>query len=119
MTEVENKGEVELQPTSDEKTMATLIHVLGIFFGVFSTLIIWLIQKDKSKYVDHHGKQNMNWQLTLIIGYFASFILMFVLIGFLTIIAIGVLDLVFSILAAVAANKGERYKFPVAIPFIR
>ena len=103
---------------SDERLWATLIHVRGIFFGFLVPLIGYLVLKDRGPLVRQHSATALNFQLTVLIGYVASWILMFVLIGFVTYLAVWVYSIVFAIIAAVAANKGEGYKYPLAIPFI-
>ena len=104
-------------PSKDENTMAMLIHVTSIFTGFLGPLIIWLIKKDESPFVDRHGKTSLNFQFTLLIGYFVSAILFIILIGILTFLALIVCGLVFPIIAAIAANKGEEYSYPLAIKF--
>ncbi len=99
--------------------MALLVHVSAIFTGFVGPLIIWLIKKDESPFVDRHGKTALNFQFTLLIGYIASIILFIVLIGILTFFACLVLGIVFPIIAAIAANKGEEYTYPMSIKFIK
>ena len=110
---------------SDARMWATFAH-LGIVAGwiiplatVLVPLIIWLIQKDKSAFVDRHGRAALNFQLTMIIGFVIGGILTLVYIGIFIIAALGVLDLIFSILAAVAANKGEEYKYPFSLELVK
>ena len=67
--------------SQDEKTMAMLIHLSGIFTGFVGPLIIWLIKKDESPFVDRHGKTALNFFITLAIAAFVSVILIIVLIG--------------------------------------
>ena len=104
---------------------ATFAH-LGIVAGwiiplatVLVPLIIWLIQKEKSAFVDRHGRAALNFQLTMIIGFVIGGILTLVYIGIFIIAALGVLDLIFSIMAAVAANKGEEYKYPFSLELVK
>ncbi len=105
--------------SKDENTMALLIHVTAIFTGFVGPLIIWLIKKDESSFIDRHGKSALNFQFTLIIGYIVSVILFIVLIGILTFFACLILGLVFPIIAAIAANKGEEYTYPLSIKFMK
>lgn len=106
-------------PASDERTMAMLCHLLGIFTGFLGPLIIWLIKKDSSPFVDDQGKEALNFQITVIIGYVAAFVLSFVLIGFLIGPAVFVLSVVFCVLATMKANSGVAYRYPLNIRFIR
>lgn len=110
---------------SDARLWATFAH-LGIVAGfiiplatVLVPLIIWLVFKDKSAFVDRHGRSALNFQLTMLIAFAVAGILTVVYIGFLLLVAVGVLNLVFSIIAAVAANKGEGYKYPLSLQLVK
>ena len=104
--------------TSDPKSMAVLAQVLGIVTGLIGPLIIYLVNGEKDPYVRHHSAEALNFQLTLLIAYLVSFVLMFVLIGFLLIIVVWILAIVWGIQAAMAANRGEWYRYPVSIRFV-
>lgn len=110
---------VQPMSPSDEKLWATLVHIGGIFFGPIPALIGYLVLKDRGPFVRAHTQTALNFQLTMLIGSFAGIILSFVLIGFFVLMAIGVLIIVFGIIAAVKANKGEYYSYPLTIPFIK
>jgi uncharacterized Tic20 family protein len=107
-----------LGPT-DERMWSTLIHVGGIVLGFLAPLLGYLLLKDRSAFVGENARNALNFQLTVLIGYAASVVLMLVLIGFLTYPLVWVLSIVLSILAAVAANRGEVYRYPLAIAFIK
>jgi len=98
-------------------TLAVLAHVLGVFIGLWGPLIILLAAKDKN--VKKHAKNALNWQLSSIIYYIVSFILMIILIGFLLLFAVYIVNIVFSIIAAVKASEGETWKYPLSIPFLK
>lgn len=98
--------------------MAMLIHVLIIFTGFVGPLIIWLIKKDESPFVDRHGRTALNFSITLTIAAFVSAILIIVLIGLLLLLAVMVIGIVFPIMAALKANNGEEYTYPLAIKFL-
>ncbi len=106
-------------PSNDDRNLAMLAHLLGIVSGFIGALIIWLIKKDQSAYIDEQGKEALNFQITMVIAYVASWILMFVLIGMLLIPLLMIVNLVFCILAAVAVSKGESYKYPVALRLLK
>ncbi|MEX1080334.1 MAG: DUF4870 domain-containing protein [Homoserinimonas sp.] len=110
---------VQPMSPSDEKLWATLVHVAGIFFGVIPSLIGYLILKDRGPFVRAHTQTALNFQLTMLIATFVGFVTSFILIGFLVLAAVFVLVIVFSIIAAVKANNGEYYIYPVTIPFIK
>jgi uncharacterized protein len=104
---------------ADQRLWATLIHVGGIFFGVLPSLIGYLVAKDRGAFIREHTRVALNFHLTVIIAAFACGILSIILIGVFLLIALGVLIVVFSILAAVAANAGQYYRFPLSIQFIK
>ena len=104
---------------SDEKLWATLIHVGGIVFGWLAPLIGYLVLKDRGPFVRAHTATALNFHLTVVIACIVAWFLLFVVIGIFLYIAIGVLVIVFGILAAMAANRGEYYTYPLAIKFVR
>jgi uncharacterized Tic20 family protein len=106
-----------------DNLLAILAHALGIVFGWLPPLIIWLVKKDDSEFVSRHARHALGFQLTISIALIVSFGLMFVLIGFVTIIAAYVLNILFGILASLAASKGEEYNYPkwamIPFPFVK
>ena len=109
----------------EEKNYGMLAHLLAFsgfiipFGNIIGPLVIWLMKKDESPFVDHHGKESLNFQISLIIYLVISIILCFVLIGFLLLAALGIFELVMIIMAAVKANNGEEFTYPLSIRFIR
>lgn len=109
------------QPLSpeDEKLWATLIHLGGIFFNFLPALIGYVALKDRGPFVRQQTAAALNFQITLAIaGVIGAFTIILV-IGILILVAAGIVNLIFSILAAVAANRGEHYEYPIAIRFLR
>lgn len=113
-------GQGKLSET-DEKTMSMLAHILGGVTFILGPLIIWLIKKDESPFVDDQGKEATNFQITILIGLVASFILGVVTVGCATVILsplIWVVSLIFAILGGLEANKGVAYRYPFALRLI-
>ncbi len=114
---------------SDERLYSTLIHVGGIFFGFIPSLIGYLVLKDRSAFVRDNSRNALNFQITWVGVQVANFILGVIL----SIVTLGVWGLiqglialagwvvvvVFSIIAAVASNRGEVYRYPLTIPIIK
>ena len=105
--------------TQDDKTLALLAYLLGVFTGFLGPLILWVLKKDQSKFVAFHAMQALFLHAIVVLGYILSAVLTFVLIGFLTYPAFFLLGLVFSIIAGLAANRGEWYEIPILGPFTR
>ena len=106
-------------PTSDEKTMAILSHILALFFSFIPPLIIYLLKKDESKFVAEHAKESLNFQITMFICYVISIVLMIILIGILLIWAILIADLVLIIIATVRASEGKLYRYPFSFRLVK
>lgn len=111
----------EHQPLSpsDEKLWSTLIHIGGIFFGFLPALIGYVVLKDRGPFVRQHTGTALNFQLTMLIASIIGAMLIIVIIGFFVLMAVSIVVIVFSIIAAIAANKGEAYEYPLAIAFIK
>ena len=105
-------------PTSDEKTMAILAHILALVAWFIAPLVIYLAKKD-SPYVTAHAKESLNFQLTMLIGIIISVVLMLVVIGFLLLWLLGIANLVFVIIATIKASENKLYRYPIAIRFIK
>jgi uncharacterized Tic20 family protein len=105
--------------SNDDRNLAMLAHLLGIVSGFIGALIIWLIKKDQSAFINEQGKEALNFQITVMIGYVIAWILMYVLIGILLIPVLMICNLVFCILAAVAVSKGEHYRYPIVLRLLK
>ena len=110
-------GTAQLSP-ADEKLWATLIHIGGILFGILPALIGYLVLKDKGPFIRAHTATALNFQITLLIVYIVGSILTLVIIGFLIIAVAWVLAIVFGIIAAMRANAGQPYVYPLSIKFV-
>lgn len=106
-------------PSKDDCNIAMLAHLLGIFTGFIGALVLWLVKKDESSFISDQAKEALNFQITIAIAFFVSWILAFVLIGMLLIPVLVVVNLVFCILGAVAASKGQAYKYPFALRLVK
>ena len=93
-----------------------LIIPLG---GIVGPLVMWLTQREKHPFVDEAGKQALNFNISIVIYAIVSAIAILILIGILFLVAVVVVWVVFVIIAAVKANNGEPYSYPLAIPFFR
>jgi uncharacterized Tic20 family protein len=107
--------------TAEERQWGMLGHVGMILLGFVAPLIVYLTKKDESQFLKHHGIEGLNFAITQAIYFFINIILMFVLIGFITFPLQYIAMIVFAIMAGVAANRGEYYKYPtfMAFPIIK
>jgi uncharacterized protein len=105
----------------DARTMAMLAHLLGALFSVLGSLIIWILKKDSSPFVDSQGKEAVNFQLTVLIAHVAAYILFAATCGLLFFLPIitALLQLIMGIIGAMQANNGVDYRYPFNIRFIK
>jgi uncharacterized Tic20 family protein len=113
------------QPMSpaDEKLWAILVHVGSLVLswsglGWLVALIGYLVLKDRGPFVRAHTATALNFHLTMLIAYIVGVVLIIVFVGFLVIAAVSVVIIVFGIIAALAANRGEYYEYPISIKFV-
>lgn len=109
----------------EEKTYGMLCHLLAFsgviipFGNIIGPLVIWLLKKDQSSYVDMQGKESLNFQISNMIYTFISNLLMFVLIGFITTPLLFVFWIVFTIIGSIRASEGTAYRYPLTIRFFK
>ena len=115
-------------PTKDEQNLAVLCYILGIFTWIIGPLIIWLVKKDSSKFLDDQGKEVINWGITITIAAVVLFLFGLVLsyipiLGFLVMIllrlALFACALIFTIMGAMQVSKGVAYRFPFSLRLIK
>ncbi|ALN65368.1 MULTISPECIES: DUF4870 domain-containing protein [Lysobacter] len=110
--------------SQDEKTwgmlahLSTLVGLIIPFGSVLGPLVVWLIKKDTMPFAAEQGKEALNFNITVLIAFIVSAILTIVLIGFLLMLAVGLAWLVLTIMAALAANKGESYRYPMTLRLV-
>ena len=105
-------------PTADDKNIAVLTHLAGTIFSIFPSLIVWLLKKDDSPYIAEQAREALNFQITVLIAYAISSVLIIILIGFLAMGIVWLGNIVLCIVAAIAASKGEHYRYPLTLRLI-
>lgn len=111
--------------TRDEKLWGMLCHISAFAFFIFpfgnilAPLILWMIKKDESPYIDRNGKESLNFQISMILYAIISALLVLILIGFILLFALLLLDFILVVVAAIKANDGIEYKYPMTIQFIK
>ena len=129
--ENENKEEVAAGEAKDSGAISKDARMWGMFchlaglcgyiipFGnILGPLIIWQLKKEDS-FVDDQGKEALNFQISIMIYVIVSALLMFLCIGIFLLIAVAIFNLVFLLIAAIKANDGESYRYPLTIRLIK
>jgi len=114
------------QPQQEERTWAALCHaaafatfVLPTLGSIIGPLVVWLVKKDVSPFVNDQGREAINFQISFLIYAVVSLVLCFVLIGIPLLIALGIFWLIEVIVASVNASNGIAHRYPLSIPFIK
>lgn len=123
--------------SAEERQWAMFAHLSALVGGILTSgwagsigcfigpLVIWLVKKDSMPFVDDQAKEALNFNITVGIVFFALFVLSVVTLGIGLIIAIpvwiivGIAWLVFTIIAAIKANQGERYRYPLTLRLVK
>ena len=79
---------------------------------VFGPLIMWLVRRPQSAFINDHGKEALNFNISILIYALVAALTFICGIGMVVLPAVWLFGLVFSVIAAVAANKGEYYRYP-------
>ncbi|MDT8299916.1 MAG: DUF4870 domain-containing protein [Sedimentisphaerales bacterium] len=96
-----------------------LIPIVPIIGSVIGPLIVWQIKKDEFNFVADQGKESVNFQISILMYAIVSGLLCFACVGFVLLPAVYIFDLIFLLIAAVKANDGEHYRYPLTFRFIK
>lgn len=112
--------------SKDERTWEMFCHLsalLGLFTvnlgSILGPLIVWLIKKDEMPGVDRHGKESLNFQISMFIYMAVSAILIIVAVGLVLVPILAIVNIVCVIIATIKANNGEFYQYPITIRFLK
>ena len=114
------------QASKEAQNWAMACHLSALagfvvpFGNIIGPLVIWLIKRAEIPLVDQHGKEALNFQITVAIAFLICVPLMFVLIGIPLMFAVGIVALVLTIMAAVKVSNGQTdYKYPFALRLLK
>ncbi|WP_394132941.1 DUF4870 domain-containing protein [Shewanella maritima] len=118
-------SEFSSELSQDTKNIGVLVHGMSLvgylipLGSIFGPLIVWLMKKDESDFIDQCGKNCLNYKISLLIYVIISSLLALVLVGFVFLAILGIIDIILTILAMVKASDGIAYKYPLTIKFIK
>lgn len=98
--------------SNDDRLFAALIYVISFFTAFIGPIIIWLLKKDSSEFVDYHGREYLNFLISYTIYGIIAGIAVVIFIGFVLLPIVGIAAFVFTIIGAVKAYEGEYYRMP-------
>ena len=115
-------GAVRTQPPlseSDARLWSTIVHVLVPITGFVGPLLVWLLLRDRSRLVAANAAEALNFSILYSIAQLVAGALTVVVIGYVLLPVISVLVIVFAVLGAIAAGRGEEYRYPFNLAFVR
>ncbi|GAA0614135.1 DUF4870 domain-containing protein [Virgibacillus siamensis] len=104
---------------SDERMFAMLIYLVSFFVPILGPLVIWLLKREDSDFIDYHGKEYFNFLISYTVYGIVCTILMIILIGFVLIFIVGLMGFIFTIVALVKAYGGQKYRIPLIFRLIK
>lgn len=111
--------------TQEQRQMGMFLHLsqlAGLVIpvaGLILPIVLWQTQKEKMPGLDAHGKMVTNWIISSIIYLVVSGVLSIILIGFLGLLAVFIMSIVFPIIGGIKANNGELWEYPLTIKFLK
>jgi len=98
---------------------ALLGFVVPWVFHILGPLIVWLTKRGDSPEIDAHGKESLNFQITMLIYTVIAGILCLVIIGFVLLVVLHILNVVLVIIASIQASEGKVYRYPFTLRLIK
>lgn len=99
--------------------LSTLLGLVVPFGNIVAPLILWQVKKNEMPGIESHGKQATNFQISMTIYMVVAFMLWIVFIGMLLVPVLAILDIIFTVKAALAARDGKSYQYPLTIQFVK
>lgn len=114
----------QLDSNPESRMWAMLAHLSALsgfvipFGNIIGPLVIWLVKRDEMSFVNDQAKEALNFNISMTIYMVVAGVLVFVLIGIPLLIVLGIAWLVLAILAAVKANEGTAYRYPLTLRLV-
>lgn len=116
--DVEDNGSIS-NPSKDDRLLSMLIYVTSIFTTIIGPLIIWLIKRDESEFINYHGKEYFNFVISFFVYSLVAGLSTIILIGFILVPIVTIAFIVLLIMAAVKSYNGEYYRIPFVFRLIK
>lgn len=114
----------QLDSNPESRMWAMLAHLSALsgfvipFGNIIGPLVIWLVKRDEMSFVNDQAKEALNFNISMTIYMVVAGVLVFMLIGIPLLIVLGIAWLVLAILAAVKANEGTAYRYPLTLRLV-
>jgi uncharacterized protein len=112
-------------PSHDERTWGMMAHLSALatfiipFGGIIGPLVVWLMKRDQSAFVADQGKEALNFNITMLILGIIFAVLILVIVGIFLLSALVIFWFIMTIVAAIKANEGVRFRYPFAFRLVK
>lgn len=105
--------------TGDDRTLAIIAPILGIFTSFIGALVIYLIKKSEGdSQALRSAREALNFQITLVLVYAVCGMTIFLILPLFVMWAAYIANIVLCIVHAVKASNGEEYRYPLTLRLI-
>ncbi len=117
-------GSAATVPDSEARNFSIFAHLGGFagyfipFGNILAPLVVWILKRDEQPFVDHHGREALNFQISITIYAIVSGLLILVLVGILLLPLVLLFDVIMMIVAAVKASNGEHFRYPLSLRLV-
>ncbi|GAB3413872.1 hypothetical protein GCM10027435_08330 [Haloparvum alkalitolerans] len=102
--------------SADDTSLAAITHVLALFTWVIGPVIVLVVSEDE--FVRENARNAINWQIFMTIYSIIGLVLTLLVVGVFVMLLVGLLDLIFCVVAAVKANDGEAWSYPLTLDLV-
>ena len=108
--------------TADDKQWGMFCHLSSLagfvvpMGNIIGPVVCWMMKKETSRFVDYHGKESLNFQISMIIY---CLICMVTIIGIPLVFLIGIYGLIMPIIAGLKAQEGELYEYQMIFRLVK
>ena len=124
MGEPDQEPVASIECSTEQRQLAALCHFAGlpvftiVGANIIAPLVIWLLKKDTMPFVDDHGKESLNFQITCVIAYFVAGVTACLGIWIVLVPAVFVMQIIFPVIAGIKAWDGKPYRYPLTLRLI-
>ncbi|MEM7305868.1 MAG: DUF4870 domain-containing protein [Planctomycetota bacterium] len=104
-----------MEATSEDRTLAMIAHLLGIFTGFIGPLVVWIVKRDEGGFVEDQAREALNFQITVLIAGVICGLLVLAFIGILLIPILAIGAIILPIVGCVKSYDGQVYRYPLTL----
>lgn len=115
-----------MDDVKSDRTWAMVCHLsalcgyfLPVIGNILGPFLVWMAKRDQSPFIDQQGKEALNFQITVTIALLIAAALVVVVVGLFLLPLIALADFILIIIASASAYKGESFRYPFCLRFVK